>query len=112
MGVMTMASPLQGIDLNIVQNLLSRSRILPQISVNSAVVKSNKQRVYTKPTVHLIATQGFNPYIYEDSDGVLPIRTQIGWTCGSTINVPANHYEILQHPDTVAAIQQLLDQTA
>ena len=64
-----------------------------------------KRREYTKPVLHLIASRGFNPFIYEDSDGVLPRKVQNGWHCGKILPVEANHYEILQHQDTVQQLQ-------
>lgn len=102
--IITLASPLAGLELNLVQLYFSRSKLIGQISKDSHIIKDMKHATYTKPVQHVIAGTGFNPFIYEDNDGVLPVKVQTGWSCGDFIKVNANHYEILQHPDTVSAI--------
>jgi pimeloyl-ACP methyl ester carboxylesterase len=107
-GIMTIASPLAGLDLNIVQQYLSRSTLMGKIASTGSVIREIHELTYHVPVVHLIATRGYNPFIYEPSDGVLPIKVQTGWTCGSIQEIPTNHYEILQSDATVAAVKQLI----
>jgi hypothetical protein len=64
------------------------------------------------PVLHLIANRGYNPFIYEDNDGVLSIKVQTGWSCGEISEISANHYEILQSEATAAALLQFLKQSA
>lgn len=104
-GIVTLASPLAGLELNLLQIYLSRSRLITQIASDTHLMRDMKRREYTKPVLHLIASRGFNPFIYEDSDGVLPRKVQTGWHCGKILPVEANHYEILQHQDTVQQLQ-------
>jgi len=103
--IITLASPLAGLELNLIQLYFSRSRLIGQIAKDSHVIKDMKRATYTKPVRHIVAGTGFNPFIYEDNDGVLPVKIQTGWSCGEFVRVQANHYEILQHHDTVLAIE-------
>ena len=107
-GIITLASPLAGLELNLLQIYLSRSRLITQIANDTHLIRDMKRRKYTKPVLHLVANRGFNPFIYEDSDGVLPRKIQTGWHCGQMIHVETNHYEILQHSDTVCCIKSFM----
>ncbi len=103
--IITLASPLAGLELNLIQLYFSRSKLIGQIAKDSHIIKDMKRATYTKPVRHIVAGTGFNPFIYEDNDGVLPVKIQTGWSCGEFVKVHANHYEILQHHDTVLAIK-------
>ena len=79
-----------------------------EISHSSSFIKAIHTNKTTKPVLHLITTQGFNPYIYEPNDGVVTLRSQKRWSCGHTIEIEANHSEVLLHEDTVNHLQTWL----
>jgi hypothetical protein len=87
---------------------MSLSGILAEIASDSCCIRSMHAETYTKPVQHLIATVGFNPFIYEPNDGVLPLKSQIGWTCGPTVDIATNHYEIMLHEHTAAELARVL----
>mgnify|MGYP003344735501 CR=1 FL=1 len=108
-GIITLASPLAGLDLNLIQTYLSRSTLIGCIASTSKQIKEIHALNYGHvPVLHLIATKGYNPFIYENSDGVLPVKVQTGWSCGDMVEIAANHYEILQSNDTLAAIKDFI----
>ena len=107
-GIITVASPLAGLDLNLIQQYLARSTLLSKITKNSKEICEIHNFDYKVPVLHLIATVGYNPFIYEHNDGVLPLKVQTGWTCGEIAEIPVNHYEILQSDATVSAIQTFI----
>lgn len=108
-GIITLASPLAGLDLNLIQLYLSRASLISRIAKSSREVKDIHDLNYDHiPVMHLIASRGYNPFIYENNDGVLPIKVQTGWTCGETVDIAANHYEILQSDQTIAEIKFFL----
>jgi pimeloyl-ACP methyl ester carboxylesterase len=107
-GIVTVASPLAGLRLNLIQKIMSLSGILAEIATDSRCIRSMHAETYTKPVQHLIATVGFNPFIYEPNDGVLPLKSQTGWTCGPTVDIATNHYEIMLHEHTAAALSKTL----
>jgi pimeloyl-ACP methyl ester carboxylesterase len=108
-GIITLASPLAGLDLNLIQMYLSRASLISAVSKTSRQVREIQELRYEHiPVLHLIATKGYNPFIYEDNDGVLPIKVQTGWTCGEVGEIAANHYEILQSDATVSAVTNFI----
>ena len=107
-GIITLASPTAGLELNLIQQYLSRSKLISGIARGSRCINGIHAKTYDKPILHCIAGTGFNPFIYEDSDGVLPIKVQTSWTCGPMVKIDANHYEILQHSDTVREIDRFI----
>jgi len=106
--IITVASPLAGLKLNVIQKAMSLSRIIAEISTDSRFIKTMHAQTYTKPVQHLVATSGFNPFIYEPNDGVLPLKSQTAWTCGGVTEIATNHYEIMLHEQTAAAINTAL----
>ena len=110
-GVITLASPLSGLELNLIQLYLSRSSLLSQIANDSKTIRQMKQHEYTKPVLHAVASRGYNPFIFERNDGVLPYKIQTGWSCGQLADVDANHYEILQSPQTAKLINDFRKQS-
>lgn len=103
-GIVTMASPLAGLQVNYLTRFLSRSDLIGDVASDSHIMRRTKTRVYEKPVLHLISTRGFNPFVYEENDGVVPLKSQRDWSCGEVVDVAANHYEILQHPDSIAQV--------
>lgn len=106
--IITLASPLSGLELNLVQLYFSRSGLIKQITNDSTHIRQMKSKTYTKPVMHLIANRGFNPFIYEENDGVLPLKIQTGWTAGKVYEIDANHYEILQSSETINLIKSMI----
>jgi pimeloyl-ACP methyl ester carboxylesterase len=109
-GIVTMASPLGGLDLNLIQLYLSRSTLISSIVKNSKQVEEIQNLSFDHlPVLHLIANKGYNPFIYEANDGVLPLKVQTAWSCGTMVEISANHYEILQSEATAEAITQFIN---
>lgn len=108
-GIITLASPLAGLDLNLIQLYLSRASLISKIASSSREIREIHNLSFDHLSVlHLIANKGYNPFIYEDNDGVLPIKVQTGWSCGKMVEIPANHYEILQSEKTLFEITSFL----
>ena len=107
-GIVTIASPLAGLRLNLMQKVMSLSGILAEIATDSRCIRTMHAATYVKPVQHLIATVGFNPFIYEPNDGVLPLKSQTGWSCGPVTDIATNHYEIMLHEQTAAELSRVL----
>jgi hypothetical protein len=109
-GIITLASPLTGLELNLIQSYLSRSNLIGQIASDSKNIKLLKSANYSKPIIHLVANRGYNPFIFEKNDGVLPYKVQTGWSCGPLQEIDANHYEILQSEQTLDHVNRFRQQ--
>jgi len=108
-GIITLASPLAGLDLNMLQKYFIRSELINVITKNSRQLNEVHNLSYDHlPVLHLVANQGFNIFMSEKNDGVLPISSQTGWSCGHMAEIAVNHYEILQSNATVNAIKDFI----
>lgn len=107
--VTTIACPLGGIEISPMQKWYSRTSFVNDISSTGDFIKTIKNSVITKPVQHLISTCGFNPWMYEPNDGVIPIKSQRAYSLGSTHDISANHVEIMLCKDTVKLLQQFWD---
>ncbi len=103
--ITTIATPLGGLDLNLFQTFFSRSLFLSEISRDSRFVKSLQNAEYTKPIQHIITMEGFSPWIYEPSDGVVTIKSQKAWNAGTQVEIHSNHSEVMQNPQTVDCLK-------
>ena len=64
------------------------------------------------PVQHIITTRGFNPYMFEENDGVVSLTSQRGWSAGTIHEIAANHAEIMQHDDCIKKIKIFLENCA
>jgi pimeloyl-ACP methyl ester carboxylesterase len=98
--IITIASPISGIKINkIAQSFLTfRAPILKSVMSDSAFMFDLKNHKFTKPVTIFVANKGFNPAVYEKSDGVITYASQTDWVpeTGTIVNIEASHHEILQ----------------
>lgn len=109
----TLASPLSGLKVNrwLHVFLLWHAPILRDIVPDSTFIRNLHKTAYdNNPVDVLVAGAGFNPMIYEPSDGVVTIDTQMRWTPekSNVIVINANHSEILQAPETIIRVERAL----
>lgn len=108
----TLASPLSGTKYNMLLHyyLSYHAPIMTEILPNSEFIKQIHNKKYIKPIDVLVATEGFNPMIYEPSDGVISIASQTRWAPNTSkvYSVPVNHSEILLAPETIISVQKAL----
>lgn len=109
----TLAAPLSGLKVNrwLHTFLLWHAPILRDIVPDSTFIRNLHKKPFDKTPIDvLVANEGFNPMIYEPSDGVVTIDTQMRWVPpGATLyTVKANHSEILQAPETILRVERAL----
>lgn len=123
-GVLTLAAPIGGIEINRFFKKLfdffsaTRAPVLSDIVSGSNFMVDLKHKledcyITRSPSVNLvmmIASEGYNPSILEPSDGVLTIRCQEEgipmWS--EKVLVPVNHSEILQSPRVLEKLGEML----
>jgi pimeloyl-ACP methyl ester carboxylesterase len=103
--VTTISTPLGGLDVNIVQTMLSRSDFIRDLMSRGDIVNQIAQLTSVKPVQHLISTRGFHPWLYEPNDGVVTVRSQKANLIGQVTEVSANHSEIMLSPETAELLQ-------
>ena len=107
--ITTIATPLDGLDVSIFQSMLTRSPYIKEMAHGSKFLKHIHNQPYCMPVQHLISTKGYNPFIYEESDGVVTMRSQRGWHTGEVHDIPANHAEIMMHDETIELVKDFID---
>jgi len=110
--ITTIASPLDGLDVSMIQQYMSRSSFIIELSKNGRLVNNLHRAGYPMPVQHIITTRGFNPYMFEENDGVVSLTSQRGWSAGTVHEIAANHAEIMQHDDCIKKIKIFLENCA
>ena len=103
--ITTIASPLDGLDVSMAQQYLSRSSFIRELSRNGRFIADLHRAAYPMPVQHIITTRGFNPYMFDDNDGVVSLTSQRGWSAGTVHEIAANHAEIMQHDECIKLIK-------
>ena len=106
--ITTIASPLDGLDVSIVQQYMSRSSFIRELSHNGRFVRDLHEQAYPMPVQHIITTRGFNPYMFDENDGVVSLKSQRGWSAGTVHEIAANHAEIMQHDGCINLVKDFI----
>ena len=106
--ITTIATPLGGLDVSMVQQYLSRSSFIRELSSHSRFINDLHRQSYPMPVQHIITTQGFNPYMFDENDGVVSLKSQRGWAAGAVHEIAANHAEIMQHDDCIKLVKSFI----
>lgn len=106
--ITTIASPLAGLSLNPFQSYMSRSNFIRDLQKGSSFMRQMQQKQYSIPIQHIITTRGFNPYMTEDNDGVVTLKSQKDWAAGPTHELPYNHAEVMLSTECVAKIKKFI----
>jgi len=108
--ITTISAPIGGLDLNIFQMMFSRSSLMQELSSTGGFISALKKSLIDKPCQHVISTQGFNPWIYEPSDGVVTVRSQKAQAWGPQWEISANHCEVMLDDQTVELLRKFWQQ--
>ena len=109
----TLASPVGGLQFPrfLHYYLTYHAPILKHLIPSSHFIRSLHEKSYDKnPMELIITTGGFNPMIYEDSDGVVTFAAQTSWKPEQANIIFSNtdHHEILQSADALYYIEKAL----
>lgn len=105
--IITLSTPTSGIGIPYLLEII-RVPIIMSVAPHSKFIKALHKALYTKDIVSFISMTGFNPLIFDQSDGVVSVHSQGDWMPASARPIPldCNHFEILQHEDVVSAIDR------
>lgn len=109
----TLASPLAGLKFNRLLHafLLYHAPILKDLIPDSRFMTSLHQKSFDKNPIDVImSTEGFNPMIFDESDGVIPLESQKNWhpPNAKVYRVKTNHSEIVQSTKVILKIEEAL----
>lgn len=108
--ITTIASPLDGLDVSMAQQYMSRSSFIRELRKNGRFIMDLHYQAYPMPVQHIITTRGFNPYMFDENDGVVSLTSQRGWHIGAVHEIAANHAEIMQHDDCIKQIKKFVSE--
>mgnify|MGYP006267092729 CR=1 FL=1 len=104
--VTTIATPLGGIDVNLLQSYWTRSEFINEIASHGDFIKRLRQMSTVCPVQHILSISGFSPWLYEPNDGVVTLRSQRAYALGPTFEIDANHAEVMLDPETVKILDR------
>lgn len=109
----TLSSPLSGLKFNRVLHayLLYYAPVLKDLLPDSKFIKEMQKADYSKKPIDIVVSlKGFNPLIFEPSDGVVTVESQLKWTPETATVIPMdiNHTEILLYTPAISLIEKSL----
>lgn len=108
-GAVTISTPYGGAEVaDYVKYFLPFSRLLKDIGPHSTPFKSAERIKNTLPWTNIVTTEGSSPWILSKNDGVVTVRSMKHRKDMEFVEFPANHYEIVVMPQTVAFIKHRL----
>ncbi len=82
--------------------------IFKDMCPTSSIVKEVTSKPLGINFTSVISTSGHVPFISEINDGVVSIRAQEATRADEVLYVDSSHFEIMQDPLTIAAVQRLV----
>lgn len=111
-GIVTIASPLNGLNYPyLFPWLYSQKSFINEIGPSSLPIVNTKINIENtnKPVYNIITSNGFNPFIKEDNDGVVSVMSQISPSFTYKLPSSATHTEVLLHDDTIELLKQIFE---
>lgn len=108
--IVTIATPFSGCKLTSVLKRLHPhyTNIINNLKTDSELINKIHNIELTKPLSCIVGTYGKFPKLNEPNDGLMTVESQRSLVGPKYIEIAANHFEILQHDDTVSAIKNFL----
>lgn len=104
----TMSTPFGGSRAADMMKWFNPHPMFETISSNSAILRHMYSEPAGSPTLSLVTTEGQNPMMNEDNDGVVSIKSQTAWNEPEYVSVPFNHFEVLLADETITIIKEFL----
>ncbi len=113
--VMTIASPINGIDgihYFMYYFLMAKAPIFKHLTPHSAFISSLKNKNYDNETIDIVvANKGFNVAMSDRAtDGTISVESQVKWIPenANLHMIEANHHEVLNMPKVVSILRNRL----
>lgn len=107
--VITISSPLGGSKAAIFAQWLMRDvHVLKDIVPTSCYIKPLIKLAEPCPVLSIYSTSGSLPASFEDNDSVVTVSSQKALPYARHVEVKANHFEVLLHPDTITLIRNFV----
>lgn len=107
LGAVTISTPYGGsASADFMKFLVPNSQFLREIGPNAEPITQSRSVEIRWPWLNIVSTKGHVPWIMGDNDGVITLDSMRNHTKLETIDIAANHYEILLHDQVVNIIKK------
>lgn len=107
LGAVTISTPYGGsASADFIKFLAPNSQFLREIGPNAEPISQSRSVEIRWPWLNIVSTRGHVPWIMGDNDGVITLDSMRNHTKLETVDVAANHYEILLHDQVVDIIKE------
>ena len=109
-GLITIGSPLGGIQLNNLLSMYMVKSFVSELKPKGKIVQNTQISLdnTAKDVYHIVTTKGFNPFIFNDNDGVVEVNSQTR-TPHNKIHMNYGHNEIMTSPELIKNIDILIE---
>ena len=108
-GLVSISSPFGGSDAaNKLKWIYPSYAILRDMSPKSNIIKEISSTQLETNYLSLISTAGRLPIITGENDGVVTVKSQEAVYCLNRGYINANHFEVMQDPDTVNKVKEFI----
>jgi pimeloyl-ACP methyl ester carboxylesterase len=104
-GVVTISSPLGGSKAASLTRWFMNLPILNDITPSSDAMKLFKSKPAPCSVLSIISTGGHLPAAGEANDSIVSVQSQSALKYAQKVEIPANHFEILMHDQTIEAVR-------
>ena len=106
--IVTISTPFGGSDTaDTIKWFYPSMKIFKDIGSNSSILREAREQSDV-PHTALISITGNLPIISELNDGIVTINSQKAVQADKFIEIPSNHFEILQDPTTVREVKKII----
>ncbi|NEX64865.1 lipase family protein [Noviherbaspirillum galbum] len=108
-GGVTVSTPYGGSEAAVLARLvLPFTQVLKDIHPLSAPVLQSKEFKIERPWTNVVSIHGGSPFMAKPNDGVVTRDSMRDRSDIDLVDVESNHYEVLQSPETVKIIKDML----
>jgi len=106
-GAVTISTPYGGsTTADFIKYLVPNNQFLREIGPSAEPISQSREVEIRWPWINLVSTRGHVPWILGDNDGVITLDSMRNHTKLETIDIAANHYEILLHDQVIKIIKE------
>lgn len=106
--IVTMGTPFGGSRVASYLRWITPNQLFNDIHPGSGPMTDLRRKPLTCPVMSLVSTEGSNPFLIEDNDGVVTVASQLALEGPTYIQIPTNHFEMLLHDETTSLINGFL----
>jgi pimeloyl-ACP methyl ester carboxylesterase len=106
--IVTMGTPFGGSRAASFLRWFTPNQLFNDIHPTSGPISDMRRKPLSCPVMSLVSTEGNNPFLIEDNDGVVTVASQLALEGPTYVQIPTNHFEMLLHEEATGLINGFL----